>query len=71
MFLKRHGTYDMFHEMKLIFQTHARVKRYETSDKNFAQNMEENCLTSVHVLKMSRYYNHLNQVGVDLPDDSD
>ena len=36
MFLKRHGTYEMFHEMKLIFQTHAHVKRYETSDKYFA-----------------------------------
>ena len=35
-FLKRHGTYEMFHEMKLIFQTHARVKRYKTSDKYFA-----------------------------------
>ena len=33
--LKRHGTYEMFHKMKLVFQTHARVKRYETSDKYF------------------------------------
>ena len=32
-FLKRHGTYEMFQEMKLVFQTHAHVKRYETSDK--------------------------------------
>ena len=35
-FLKRHGTYKMFQEMKLVFQTHARVKRYETFDKYFA-----------------------------------
>ena len=35
-FLKRDGTYKMFQEMKLVFQTHARVKRYETSDKYFA-----------------------------------
>ena len=35
-FSKRRGTYEMFQEMKLVFQTHARVKRYETSDKYFA-----------------------------------
>ena len=31
-----HRAYEMFHELKLVFQTHARVKRYETSDKYFA-----------------------------------
>ena len=31
--LKRHGAYEMFQELKLVFHTHARVKRYETSDK--------------------------------------
>ena len=30
---EHHGAYEIFHEMKLVFQTHARVKRYETSDK--------------------------------------
>ena len=63
-----HGTYKMFQELKLVFQTHARVKRYETSDKYFAYKMEENSSTSEHVLRMSEYYNHLNQVGVNLPD---
>ena len=58
----------MFEEMKLVFQTHARVERYETSDKYFASKMEENCSASEHVLRMSEYYNHLNQVGVNLPD---
>ena len=53
--------------MKLVFQTHARVKRYETSDKYFAYKMEENSSTSEHVLRMSEYYNPLNQVGVNLP----
>ena len=47
----------------MVFQTHARVKRYETSDK-----MEENSSASEHVLRMSGYYNRLNQVGVNLPD---
>ena len=30
---ERHGTYKMFQELKFVFQTHARVERYETSDK--------------------------------------
>ena len=57
----------MFQELKLVFQTHARVERYETSDKYFAYKMEENSSASEHVLRME-YYNHLNQVGVNLPD---
>ena len=59
---ERHGEYEMFQELKLVFQTHARVKRYETSDKYFAYKMEENSST------MSEYYNRLNEVGVNLPD---
>ena len=30
--------------------------------------MEENCSASEHVLRMSGYYNRLNQVVVNLPD---
>ena len=62
---ERHGAYKMFQELKLVFQTHARVKRYEASDKYFAYKMEENSSTSEHVLRMSGYYNRLNQVGVN------
>ena len=29
---ERHGAYKMFQELKLVFYTHARVERYETSD---------------------------------------
>jgi hypothetical protein len=63
-----HGAYEMFQELKLVFQTHARVERYETSDKYFAYKMEENSSAGEHVLRMSGYYNRLNQVGVNLPD---
>ena len=58
----------MFQELKLVFQTHARVDKYETSDKYFSYKMEENSSTSEHVLRLSGYYNRLNQVGVNLPD---
>ena len=51
----------------MIFQTHARVEKYETSDKYFAYKMEENSSTSEHVLRLSGYYNCLNQVGANFP----
>ena len=65
---EHHRAYKMFQELKLVFQAHARVERYETSDKYFAYKMEENSSASEHVLRMSGYYNCLNQVGVNLPD---
>ena len=58
----------MFQELKLVFHTHARVERYETFDEYFSYMMEENSSASEHVLRMSGYYNRLNQVGVNLPD---
>ena len=65
---ERHGAYEMFQELKLVFQTHACVERYETSDKYFAYKMEENSSTSEHVIRVSGCYSRLNQVGVNLPD---
>ena len=65
---ERHRAYKMFQELKLVFQTHAHVKRYETFDKYFAYKMGENSSASEHVLRMSGYYNHLNLVGVNLRD---
>ena len=65
---ERHGAHEMFQELKLVFEAHARVERYETCDKYFAYKMEENSSTSEHVLRMSEYYNRLNRVGVNLLD---
>mgnify|MGYP005830484085 CR=1 FL=1 len=65
---ERHGAYDMLQELKLVFHAHARVERYETSDKYFAYKMQEYGSASEHVHRMSGYYNRLNQVGVNLPD---
>ena len=58
----------MFQELKLVFQTHADVERYENFANYFDYKMEENSSASEHVLRMSEYYNHLNQVRVNLPD---
>ena len=52
---KRHGAYEMFQELKLIFQANARVERYEVSNKFYSCKMEENSSASENVLRMSRY----------------
>ena len=67
---ERHGAYEMFQELKLIFQANARIERYEVSNKLYSCKMEENSSVSEHILKMSGYHNHLTQLGVNLPDDS-
>ena len=33
---ERHGTYEMFQELKLIFQVNTRVERYEVSNKFYS-----------------------------------
>ena len=65
---ERHGAYEMFQRAEIGISDSCRVKRYETSDKYFSYKMEENSSASEHVLRMSGYYNRLNQVGVNLPD---
>ena len=60
----------MFQELKLMFQAHARVERYEVSDKFFSCKMEENSSVSEHILTMSGLHNRLTQLGVDLPVDN-
>ena len=64
---ERHGAYEMFQELKLIFQANARIERYEVSNKFYSCKMEENSSVSEHILRMSGYHNHLTQLGVNLP----
>ena len=67
---EQHGAYEMFEELKMVFQAHARVERYEVSDKFFSCKMEENSSVSEHILRMSGLHNRLTQLGVNLPDDA-
>ena len=67
---ERHGAYEMFQELKLIFQGNARVERYEVSNKFYSCKMEENSYVSEDILRMSGYHNHLTRLGVNVPDDS-
>ena len=54
----------------MVFQAHARVERYEVSDKFFSCKMEENSSVSEHILKMSGLHNRLTQLRVNLLDDA-
>ena len=56
---ERDGAYDMFQELKLIFQANARIERYEVSNKFYSCKMEENSSVSERILRMSGYHNHL------------
>ena len=56
---EHHGPYEMFQELKLIFQANARVEIYEVSNKFYCCKMEENSSVSEHILRMSGYHNHL------------
>ena len=57
---EKHGAYEMFEELKMVFQAHARVERYEVSDKFYSCKMEENSSVSEHILKMSGLHNRLS-----------
>ena len=59
----------MFRGLKLGFQAHAYVKRYETSDDFLSLQTKEKSSIVVLVLRLSEYNNRLNRVGVDLPDE--
>ena len=67
---ERHGAYEIFQELKLIFQANARIEIYEVSNKFYSCKMEENSSASEHILKMSRLHNYLSQLGINLLDDS-
>ena len=54
----------------MVFQDHARVERYEVSDKLYSWKMEENSSVSEHILKLSGLHNRLSQLGINLPDDA-
>ena len=60
---EHHGAYEMFQELKLIFQANARIERYEVSNNFYSCKMEENSSVSEHILGMFGYHNHLTRVG--------
>ena len=67
--MKHRETYEMFRGLKLGFQARAHVKRYETSGDFLSLQTKEKSSIVELVLRLSEYNNHLNRVGVDLPDE--
>ena len=67
--MKRRETYEMFRGLKLGFQARAHVKRYKTSNDFISLKTREKSSIIELVLRLSEYNNHLNRVGVDLPDE--
>ena len=67
--MKCRETYEMFRGLKLGFQARAHVKRYKTSDDFLRLQTKEKSSIVELVLRLSEYNNHLNRVGVDLPDE--
>ena len=67
---EHHGAYEMFEELKMVFQAHARVERYDVSDAFYSCKMEENSSVSEHILKISGLHNRLSQLGMNLPDEA-
>ena len=67
--MKCRETYEMFRGLKLGFQARAHVKRYKTSDDFLNLQTKEKSSIVELVLRLSEYNNHLNRVGVDLPDE--
>ena len=59
---EHHGAYEMFQELKMVFQAHARVERYDVSDAFYSCKMEENSSVSEHILKLSGLHNRLSQL---------
>ena len=68
---ERHGAYEMFQELKLIFQKNARIERYEVSNNFYSCKMEENSSISEHILSweliflmivsLTEFFNHCHQ----------
>ena len=58
----------MFRGLKLGFQARAHIKRYKTSDDFLSLHNKGEKLNLELVLRLTECNNHLNRVGVDLPD---
>src|SRR3954470_21589715 len=61
--------HDIVRDLKLIFETHAAIESYETSEKFFNCKMEEGSSVNEHVLKMSRHANKIQNLGIVIPNE--
>jgi len=66
---EHHDPFDIFKELKMIFETHAAVESYEASEKFFNCKMEVCSSVSEHVLTMSGHANKLQELGITIPNE--
>ncbi|KAK1660346.1 hypothetical protein QYE76_048505 [Lolium multiflorum] len=64
---EHHDPYELVHELKTIFETHAAVESYEASKHFFGCMMEEGSSVSEHVLAMSGHAKKLSDLGIVIP----
>ncbi|KAK1604890.1 hypothetical protein QYE76_028563 [Lolium multiflorum] len=64
---EHHDPYELVHELKAIFETHAAVESYEASKHFFGCMMEEGSSVSEHVLAMSGHAKKLSDLGIVIP----
>ena len=63
------GAYDMLQQLKEMFQKQARLERFETVRSFHSCKMEGNQSVSSYVLKMKGYIDHLQRLGVSIPNE--
>ncbi|KAK1605667.1 hypothetical protein QYE76_029340 [Lolium multiflorum] len=64
---EHHDPYELVHELKTIFETHAAMESYEASKHFFGCMMEEGSSVSEHVLAMSGHAKKLSDLGIVIP----
>ncbi|XP_071681950.1 uncharacterized protein [Lolium perenne] len=64
---EHHDPYELVHELKTIFETHAAVESYEASKHFFGYMMEEGSSVSEHMLAMSGHAKKLSDLGIVIP----
>ncbi|KAK1633186.1 hypothetical protein QYE76_007501 [Lolium multiflorum] len=64
---EHHDPYELVHELKAIFETHAAVESYEASKHFFGCMMEEGSSVSEHVPAMSGHAKKLSDLGIVIP----
>src|SRR4051812_19068574 len=63
------GAYEIITDLKAVFGPQSRAEWYEASEAFFSAKMDENSSVSEHVVKMSGYFQRLNALECQIPDE--
>jgi hypothetical protein len=62
------SAFEIIIDLKSVFAPQEHAERYEASELFFSTRMDEHNSASEHVVKMSRYVQHLNALDCQIPD---